>query len=123
MTDNNMPKTRLQTSKGTQRTGIATRNKRRTQSATRESATRPRDTGKKACDEVNAALWCAEETCGDESDYECELDELGLTLFEEGNCAVDIVRANYAVEMGELIKRHLAQVNADIESQIARARC
>ena len=80
-----MPKTRLQTSKGTQRTGIATRNK--TQSATRESATRPRGTGKKACDEVNAALWCAEETCGDESDYECELDELGLTMFEE-NCAV-----------------------------------
>ena len=118
-----MPKTRLQTSKGTQRTGIATRNKRRTQSATRESATRPRDTGKKACDEVNAALWCAEETCGHESDYECELDELGLTLCEE-NCAVEIVtEANYVVEMGELIKRHLAQVNADIESQIARARC
>ena len=120
MTDNNMPKTRLQTSKGTQRTGIATRNKRKTQSATRKSATRPRSAGKKACDEVNAALWCAEETFGDESDYECELDELGLTLFEEGNCAVR--DANFAVEVGELLKRHLAQVNADIESQIARAR-
>ena len=65
-------------------------------------------------------MWCAEETCGDESDYECELDELGHTLCEEGNCAVR--EANYAVELGQLIKRHLAQVNADIESQIARAR-